>query len=69
MSSTPQNPGALIRRARIERGMSQAELAKLAGVPYSTLRALERGGPRGPQMATLRKLATALGVSIVDLAA
>ena len=55
-----------LRAARRQAGLTQDELAKLAGVGRGTvhrLETLERGGyPR-----TLRKLATALGVEPAQL--
>jgi transcriptional regulator with XRE-family HTH domain len=55
-----------LRAARQKAGLTQSELAELAGVARGTvhrLEILERGGyPR-----TLRKLATALGVAPVQL--
>ena len=55
-----------LRAARQKAGLTQSELAELAGVARGTvhrLETLERGGyPR-----TLRKLATALGVAPAQL--
>lgn len=43
-----------IRRARIDHGFSQAELARLAGVPRERLRQLESGG--NVTLETLQKI-------------
>ena len=52
-----------LRAARdILRGMSQAELAKAAGLPPSSIAHFE-GGTRKPSFDNLRKLATALNVT------
>lgn len=55
------NPGLIIRRYRLERGISQAELARLAGLAQSNLSHIEKG-TRDLTVATLGRLATALGV-------
>jgi transcriptional regulator with XRE-family HTH domain len=59
-------PLPVLRAARQKAGLTQSELAELAGVARGTvhrLETLERGGyPR-----TLRKLATALGVTPAHL--
>jgi transcriptional regulator with XRE-family HTH domain len=56
--------GPTIRRLRGER--PQEDLAHEAGISTSTLSRIERG-LHEPALATLRKLAVALGVSLVEL--
>lgn len=53
--------GARVRREREAQGISRPELAKRAGLGYSTLAELERGGMQ--TTTKLRAIAEALGVS------
>lgn len=55
-----QSAGDLIRRARLQAGMSQAELARRAGVAQPVISAYE-GGRREPGLEMLRKLVEASG--------
>lgn len=52
--------GKRIRRARVERGLSVAELSKLSGVERTTIYRLEENPKLKPQAATVRKLTQAL---------
>lgn len=54
--------GKTLRRLRVEREMSCAELARKARLAYSFLKYVE-SGERGASPITARKLALALGVS------
>ena len=51
-----------IRKARLHRGMSQAELGEAVGLSASTIGMIEQGR-RSPSLKTLTKLANALGCS------
>lgn len=55
-----------LRECRQSRGLSQRELGKLANVSPGTVYRLENG-LRGAYPATVRKLATALGVAPEEL--
>jgi transcriptional regulator with XRE-family HTH domain len=55
-----------LKRLRKERGLSQAKLAALADIDPSTMNQIERGA-REPSTTTLRKLATALDVTLAEL--
>ena len=55
-----------VRQARRRVGMSQVELAKAAGVSPATIVEIERRHRR-PYGRTLKKLASALDVTVVDL--
>ncbi|MFN9913203.1 MAG: helix-turn-helix transcriptional regulator, partial [Pirellulaceae bacterium] len=55
-----------MRRLRKDRGLSQAQLAELAGVEQGTVSKIEVGSRRGDPE-TLRKIAAALGVSVEEL--
>ena len=54
-----------LTRIRQERGMSQTDLAAASGVDRATINQVE-GGRRSATIATLEKLADALGVEIAD---
>jgi transcriptional regulator with XRE-family HTH domain len=56
-----------IKRFRKQRGISQEELAREAGVTYSTLIKLESGSNKNPTVKTLQQIAQALGVTLDDL--
>jgi transcriptional regulator with XRE-family HTH domain len=56
-----------LRRLRLERYWSQADLGKAAGVHKATIMRIERGG-YVPQLRTIRALADALGVPPTELA-
>ncbi len=58
--STRQLAGDLIREAREESGLSQAELARRAGMPRSVLNAYERHH-RQPSVDALARIALAAG--------
>jgi transcriptional regulator with XRE-family HTH domain len=65
VSSAALAAGDLVRRARLAKGMSQAELARLSGLQQSAVSTIERGdGKDGPTFRKLRDLAHALGATI-----
>ncbi|ACM61502.1 DNA-binding XRE family transcriptional regulator [Caldicellulosiruptor bescii] len=57
--------GKKLRKLRTQKGLSQQQLAKIAGVPQSTIWYIEREN-RNPTIKTMKRLATALGVSIEE---
>lgn len=57
------NLGKSIQTCRMQRGFSQAELARRAGISVSYLSMLENS-KRDPTISTVEKVATALGVPI-----
>jgi transcriptional regulator with XRE-family HTH domain len=59
---------AVLRRLRIERGLSQEAVAHQAGVSYTTLAKIELA-QSNPGWATVRAIADALGVKLAELAA
>ena len=59
--------GARLKQLRQDRGLSQAELAKLSGVPKGTLLQWEYG-KRTPKLDAAVKLADALEVTLDELA-
>ena len=56
-----------IKKLRKQRKLSQEELAKKAGVTYSTLIKLESGVNKNPTIKTIQQIAAALEVSLDDL--
>lgn len=63
MSDTRRLAGELIRRARLESGLSQAELARRADMPRSVLNAYERHH-RQPGVDSLARIARAAGMEV-----
>jgi transcriptional regulator with XRE-family HTH domain len=63
MSSVDQRAQQLVRSARRRGRLSQAELARRAGMPRSVVNAYERG-TREPGAAALARLADAAGLEI-----
>lgn len=63
MTPTPDDTlGSFIRRARLERGWTQAHLAEIAGVRQAQISAYELGRARMPNPATLGRLDDAFGL-------
>jgi len=57
-----------IKRYRKRLNISQDKLSKLSNVAYNTIIKIESGRNLNPTMKTLTKIASALGVSIDELA-
>jgi HTH-type transcriptional regulator / antitoxin HipB len=55
--------GEEVRRLRIDRGLSQSELAERMGLPQAVVSRLEAGGVE-PRLKTLDRVAHALGVEV-----
>ncbi len=53
-----------IKKLRNQRKLSQEELAKKAGVTYSTLIKLESGVNKNPTIKTIQQIAAALEVTL-----
>ncbi len=60
---TPKQIGAIIRRARRNAGLTQAELGKKIGLRQATISKLEQGGA-ATQLGTLLDALTALELEI-----
>lgn len=58
--------GQRVRELRLDRGLSQEELAFRAGIHWSYLSGIERG-IRNPALKNITKIANALGVSLSEL--
>jgi transcriptional regulator with XRE-family HTH domain len=56
-----------IRKLRQEKGISQDRLSKEANLALNTIVKIETGEKPNPTVDTLKKIAKALGVKIVDL--
>jgi transcriptional regulator with XRE-family HTH domain len=59
--------GRAVRAIREERGISQVELAARTGFTQAWISHVERGN-RNPSWSNIVRLATGLGVSVVELA-
>ena len=66
MDEKGANLAANVRRLRETRGLSQQQMARLAGIPRPTWASLESGGAN-PTLAVLGRAAAALAVSIEEL--
>ena len=65
--SSKQNLAKNIARLRKAKGLSQEKLARLADVANNTLIKMESGENQNPTLATLKKVAKALEVSVGEL--
>lgn len=65
----PAGLAGTLRRLREARDWTQADLAKCAGLAFSSIQALESGRTKSPTLDTLRSLAEALGVTVGALTA
>ena len=57
----------MITEKRLEKGISQNQLAKMCKVPQSVISDIESGKTKAPRIDTLRAIAAALGVTIDEL--
>lgn len=56
-----------IKKLRKQHKLSQENLAKKAGITYSTLIKIESGANKNPTLDTLKKISSALDVTIDSL--
>lgn len=56
-----------LARLRVERGMSQTELAEATGISIATLRRLERGAVKNPPLRYLANCALVLACELEEL--
>jgi transcriptional regulator with XRE-family HTH domain len=59
--------GKQIRKFREQLGMSQIELASMAGVTQAAISAIELGTIKTPSVGVAQKIAAALGVTVEKL--
>lgn len=57
----------LLRQAREKKGLTQAQLSLLSGVPQQTISAIESVSRKNPGIDTLLQIASALGCTVDDL--
>ena len=67
MSKENQTIGETIRKYRLQKGISQDKLSKLADVAFHTIVKIESGATPNPTIDTVKKIAAALGVSVDEL--
>lgn len=60
----PSRQDTKLARLRVERGITQQELAKAAGMSVRTVQEIERGDNENPRIRSLINLAAALGVQL-----
>ncbi len=59
--------GRVVKRIRLEKGLTQEELARRAGMSLNGMGHIERGVATDPHFSTLVGIARALGVSVLEL--
>jgi transcriptional regulator with XRE-family HTH domain len=57
----------VIKKLREDQGLTQASLAKKAGVTEAYVSMIEAGARKNPSLPVLKKLARALGVPVTEL--
>lgn len=62
--STNEHIGQVIKRLRNEKGLTQEELSRQAGITYTSLVKIETGQVKDPRVNTITKISNALHVSI-----
>lgn len=60
-------PNVALLRARIEKGLSRGDLAHIAGISEKQVGLIERGIAKRSREATLKGIAEALELSVLDL--
>lgn len=60
---------ANLRRAREAAGLSQHDLAKKSGISRTTIKNIELGTRANAKLATIQALASAMGISVLQLTA
>jgi len=56
--------GSVFRAVRIRRDMSQSQVAEAAGISRAVVSSIERGLLEGTSMRLVRRVSTALGISL-----
>jgi len=66
MKNEAQKLGENLKRIRTEKGISQGDIVRKLGMPKSFVSNIENG-KTNPTLATIAKLAKAIGVSVGEL--
>ncbi len=66
MKSEAQKLGQNLKRIRTEKGISQGDIVRTLGMPKSFVSSIENG-KTNPTLATITKIAKAIGVSVGEL--
>ena len=66
-TSEQKTIGKKIKERRAKLKLTQDELARKADIPYTTLVKIETGAVKSPSVDTVKKIATALEVTIDEL--
>lgn len=66
-SATVRKLAKRIKELRLERGLTQEEVAKRAGIKYKYYQEYEGKNPRDMRLSTMEKIAKGLNVSLVNL--
>ena len=64
---SPRRLRTVVKKLREDQGLTQAALAKRAGVTEAYVSMIESGKRTTPSLPTLKRLARALGVAVVEL--
>jgi len=67
MKPNISNIGKNLKKIRVDKGISQDRLSKLADVALNTIVTLESGNNGNPTIETMTKIAQALEIDINDL--
>lgn len=59
--------GELIKKKRVDAGLTQSELAIASGINVGTVKSIEQGARPDPQFSTIQAIAKALGVTCHEL--
>lgn len=59
--------GAKIKQIRKDKEMTQEELARKADIPYATLLKIENDTVQNPTINTIKKISSALNISVDDI--
>ncbi len=66
MSDESEKLGQNLKRIRTKKGITQGDIVRALGMPKSFVSSIENG-KTNPTLATIAKIAKAVGVSIKDL--
>ena len=66
MSDEAQKLGKNLKRIRTKKGITQGDIVRTLGMPKSFVSSIENG-KTNPTLATIAKLAKAIGVSVGEL--